>query len=188
MGCLMLLTVLVSILLVISHSTPFVEPLRFDDESVLSLDINPISDLNQPLFGTESLSPANGEIGSALEQCDGSTGGLPSLGKGKKYCPPGTSNDETVDESTLTIPHLLNKPNKYAPTSDDNDCKQFLQGKFLIVDGMAIRFKWSVCDSGKWDTSPVDVTEASNDLLPGYTTYTLYDASLCKFIKVQDVM
>lgn len=177
----MLLTVLVSILLVISHSTPFVEPLRFEDEPVRSLDSSPISDLIQPLFDAESISRANEEISSALDQCDGSKGGLPPLGKENDSC---TLNDETVDESTLTIPHSLNRPKMYTPTSDDIRCNQFLRGKFLIVDGKAMGFEWSVCDSGNGDNTSVDVMEAPNALLPGYTTYTLYDASLCRFIKV----
>lgn len=97
----MLLNIHVSILLIISHFTALVEPLRLDAEPERSdkdnQDLNFVSRLYQPVFDAQSTSDANSAIDLTLDPCYGSTGGLPSLGKFRtrqfcKYQPalPGT--------------------------------------------------------------------------------------------------
>lgn len=178
MRYLMFLTVHVSFLLVISHSTPVVEPLSFND--VLAegnQDLRPISGLDQPLFGAQSISDANGEIGSASGQCHDSTDGLQLPGRLRARLECTAGNDKSVDEIQQPDPAL--KAPSAGFSTEDEECQKFLSTRFLL----GRRFEWSVCDSGLWYDYPEHIVYTPNPALPGYITYTLFFATLGRFIK-----
>lgn len=184
----MLWTLQVSSLLVISHSTAFDEPIRFDDKLKQSdqndQDLSLVSDLNLPLFGAGSASAANGNIDSALDQCDDSSGGHQPPGKLRarltQSCKP--RNSLNLDEIQGPDTGLIRS--QFTPAPDDEDCRKFLPRAFVAGK----KFLWSVCDSGRWDPrlpdySPNDVRYTATGDLPFYMTYDLWDAKLCRFIK-----
>lgn len=185
----MLWTVQVSSLLVISYSTAFDEPIRFDHELDQSdknnQDLSLGSDLNPPLFDAGSTSADNGKIASALEQCDGDSGGDQPLGKLRARLTGSCSPKNNLNLDEIQWPNNRLIPHQFTPTSDDEDCRKFLPMRF--VEGK--KFLWSVCDSGlSWDPdlpnfSPDDVIYAANGDLPFYDTYDLYNSMLSRFIQ-----
>lgn len=178
MRYLMFLTVHVSFLSVISHSASVLEPLSFDNvQPEGNQDLSLISGLDQPLFGAESPSDVNGEIGSASGQCYGSTGGLQLPGKlrARQQCT--APNDKSTDEIQQPDPALQVPPGGFS--TEDDECQTFLNTRFLLGK----RFEWSVCDSGLWYDYPDHIIYTPNPALPGYITYKLLFAELCRFIK-----
>lgn len=184
---LMLLTVHLSLLLLFTHSTPVVEPLRVDHGLQHDQDL---PDFTQPLFGTQSTSDTTGGIDSTSNHCYGNTDGLQPLEKrqGGGACYP-ISNDDSIDDivpyrrpeqlgrSSRTVDRVI--PSRQI--SDDEDCGTYLPGAFL--NGKM--FLWSVCDSGTFLSSLGDVVQELDLSLPGYVTYALYHAILCRFIRGQ---
>lgn len=182
---LMLLTVHLSLLLVFTHSTPVVEPLRDGPElnQDLSQDLSLVPNFNKPLSGTDSTSDISKEVDSTLEHCYDSADGLQPLEKlqARDACYP-HRNDKTIDEIVPSVDRSSRTVDRLIPSlrsSDDENCSKFLPGMFF----RGKKFLWSVCDSG---VSSGDVILELDLDLPGYATYALFHAFLSRFISGQD--
>lgn len=180
---LLLLTVHFSVLLVISHSTPVVGPIHFENGPEPNQDLSLVSDWKQSLFA-ESTSDADREIDSTLKQCYGSTGGLQPLGElhTRQSCEM-PANSKAIDEIQPPQAGVLEQAPKDA-TQDDYDCRDLLREEFLLGK----MFLWSVCNSGMPETWQEDIVPEEHVELPGYATFALYHATLSRFIRVLDAM